>query len=147
MTRWPSSAGPCPPAAAGPGGAGGGAPLDSSWTWVRPDPAATETGGVLRWPTQAADLVGAGNNASVLLRDAPAGAYTVETKLAIHLGTDQVRNFQQAGLAVYVNDDHFLRLSHVAIWNTRQTEFGKEQPFADGTAYGGMAVGTPAPVT
>ena len=122
--------------------------LDPGWTWVRPDPAATETGGGLRWPTQAADLVGPGNNASVLLRDAPAGAYTVETKLAIDLDpADQVRNFQQAGLIAYVGDDHFLRLSHVAIWNTRQTEFGKEQPFADATAYGGMAIGTPAPVT
>jgi arabinan endo-1,5-alpha-L-arabinosidase len=119
----------------------------SGWTWVRPDPAATETGGALRWPTQAADLVGPGNDASVLLRDAPTGAYTVETKLAIDLGTDEVRNFQQAGLIAYVSDDHFLRLSHVAIWNTRQTEFGKEQPFADATAYGGMAIGTPAPVT
>jgi arabinan endo-1,5-alpha-L-arabinosidase len=117
------------------------------WAWVRPDPAATETGGVLRWPTQAADLVGGGNDASLLLRDAPSGAYTVETKLAIDLGTDEIRNYQQAGLTAYVNDDHFLRFSHVAIWNTRQTEFGKEQPFADGTSYGGMAVGTPAPVT
>jgi arabinan endo-1,5-alpha-L-arabinosidase len=119
----------------------------AGWAWVRPDPAATETGGALRWPTQAADLVGPGNDASVLLRDAPAGAYTVETRLAIDLGTDEVRNFQQAGLIAYVDDDHFLRLSHVAIWNTRQTEFGKEQPFADATAYGGMAIGTPAPVT
>jgi arabinan endo-1,5-alpha-L-arabinosidase len=120
--------------------------LDPGWTWVR-EPAAEETGGVLRWPTQAADLVGAGNDASVLVRDAPAGAYTVETKLAIDLGVDEVRNFQQAGLIAYVDDDQFLRLSHVAIWNTRQTEFGKEQPFANGLSYGGMAVGTPGPVT
>ncbi|HEV2895657.1 MAG TPA: family 43 glycosylhydrolase, partial [Actinomycetota bacterium] len=122
--------------------------IDPSWTWVRgPDPAATETGGVLRWPTQAGDLTGPGGTASVLLRDAPEGAYTVETKLAIDLGTDDVRNFQQAGLVAYLDDDHFLRFSHVAIWNTRQTEFGKEMPFADGTSWGGMAVGTPAPVT
>ena len=122
--------------------------LDPSWSWVRgPDPAATETGGVLRWPTQPGDLVGANETASVLLRDAPEGAYTVETKLAIDLGTDDVRNFQQAGLVAYLDDDHFLRFSHVAIWNTRQTEFGKEMPFADGTSWGGMAVGTPAPVT
>ena len=118
------------------------------WTWVRgPDPAVSETGGALRWPTQAADLTGDSDNASVLLRDAPAGAYTVETRLAIDLGTDEVRNFQQAGLIAYLDDDQFLRLSHVAIWNTRQTEFGKEMPFADATSYGGMAVGTPAPVT
>jgi arabinan endo-1,5-alpha-L-arabinosidase len=120
--------------------------LGPGWTWIR-EPAAQETGGVLRWPTQAADLVGTGNDASVLVRDAPAGAYTVETKVAIDLGENDVRNFQQAGLVAYVNDDLFLRLSHVAIWNTRQTEFGKEQPFADGLSYGGMAVGTPAPVT
>jgi hypothetical protein len=124
-----------------------GVVANRGWTWVRPDPAATETGGVLRWPTQAADLVGPGNDAALLLRDAPSGAYTVETRLAIDLGVDQVRNFQQAGLVAYLDDDHFLRLSHVAIWNTRQTEFGKEQPFAGGTSYGGMAVGTPAPVT
>ena len=31
---------------------------------------------------------------------------------------------------VYVDDDLFTRLSHVAIWNTRQTEFGKEMPYA-----------------
>jgi arabinan endo-1,5-alpha-L-arabinosidase len=122
--------------------------LDPSWTWVRgPDPAATETGGVLRWPTQPGDLATPGGTASVLLRDAPAGAYTVETKLAIDLGVDDVRNYQQAGLIVYLNDDHFLRFSHVAIWNTRQTEFFKEMPFADGVSFGGMAVGTPAPVT
>lgn len=118
------------------------------WSWVRgPDPAVTETGGALRWPTQPGDLVGPDETASVLLRDAPAGAYTVETRLAIDLGVDEVRNFQQAGLIAYLDDDHFLRLSHVAIWNTRQTEFGKEMPFADGTSWGGMAVGTPAPVT
>jgi arabinan endo-1,5-alpha-L-arabinosidase len=119
--------------------------LDPGWTWVR-TPDGEETGGVFRWPTQPGDLVGP-DDASVLLRDAPDGAYTVETRLAIDLGVDDVRNYQQAGLIAYLDDDHFLRFSHVAIWNTRQTEFGKEMPFADGTSYGGMAVGTPAPVT
>lgn len=121
--------------------------LDEAWSWVREDPDARETGGAFRWPTQAADLVGTGNDAGVLLRDAPEGEYTVETKLAIDLGTDTVRNFQQGGLIVYVDDDHFLRLSHVAIWNTRQTEFGKEMPFADGLSFGGMLVGPPADTT
>jgi arabinan endo-1,5-alpha-L-arabinosidase len=121
--------------------------LDPSWTWVRPDPAAVETGRVLRWPTQPGDLAMPGGTASVLLRDAPEGAYTVETKLAIDLGTDEIRNYQQAGLTAYLDDDHFLRFSHVAIWNTRQTEFFKEMPVADRTSFGGMAVGTPAPVT
>jgi arabinan endo-1,5-alpha-L-arabinosidase len=122
--------------------------LGPGWSWVRgPDPVAQETGGALRWPTQPGDLVGADETASVLLRDPPAGAWTVETRLAIDLGTDDVRNYQQAGLVAYLDDDQFLRLSHVAIWNTRQTEFGKEMPFAGATSYGGMAIGTPAPVT
>jgi arabinan endo-1,5-alpha-L-arabinosidase len=116
------------------------------WTWVRA-PDGEETGGVFRWPTQPGDLATPGGTASVLLRDAPTGAYTVQTKVAIDLGTDDVRNFQQAGLIAYLDDDHFLRLSHVAIWNTRQTEFFKELPVGDRTSFGGMAVGTPAPVT
>ncbi|MDQ1618596.1 MAG: hypothetical protein QOE19_1165, partial [Actinomycetota bacterium] len=60
---------------------------------------------------------------------------------------DTVRNFQQGGLIAYVNDDLFTRLSHVAIWNTRQTEFGKEMPYADGLSYGGTIVGPPDETT
>jgi arabinan endo-1,5-alpha-L-arabinosidase len=120
--------------------------LDLAWGFVG-EPSGEETGGVYRWPTQAGDLVGPGATASALLREAPDGPWTVQTKVAIDLGTDEVRNFQQAGLVVHAGDDLFVRLSHVAIWNTRQTEFGKEMPFADGLSWGGMAVGTPAPVT
>ena len=75
------------------------------------------------------------------------GAWTVATKLTIDLGEDTIRNYQQGGLVVYVDDDHFARLSHVAIWNTRQTEFGKEMPYAGGLAYGGTIVGPPADTT
>jgi arabinan endo-1,5-alpha-L-arabinosidase len=125
----------------------GGSALGPGWSWVRQDPNATVTGGALRWPTQAADLVGTGNTASVLVRDAPAGDYVVETRLALDLGVDTVRNFQQAGLVVYAGDDDFARLSHVAIWNTRQIEFGREIPYAGRLSYGGMVEGPPAPTT
>jgi beta-xylosidase len=124
-----------------------GTALGSGWQWVRPRADAQVAGGSLRWPTQPADLTGTGNDASVLLRDAPQGDWTVETKLTIDLGTDTVRNFQQGGLIAYVNDDLFTRLSHVAIWNTRQTEFGKEMPYADGLSYGGTIVGPPDETT
>ena len=77
----------------------------------------------------------------------PSGDWTVETKLTIDLGEDTVRNYQQAGLVVYVGDDLFTRLSHVAIWNTRQTEFGKEMPYAGGLSFGGTIVGPPADTT
>ena len=63
----------------------------------------------------------------MLLHDAtPNGTWIAETKLHLDLGENEVRNFQQAGLIAYENDDDFARLSSVAIWNTRQTEFGRE---------------------
>ncbi|MEU4642851.1 family 43 glycosylhydrolase [Micromonospora sp. NPDC023814] len=121
--------------------------LDPAWRWVRPDPAATVSGGALRWPVQGADLTGTGNNAGVLLRDAPTGDYVVETKVTLDLGEETVRNYQQAGLVAYVDDDRFARLAQVAIWNTRQVEYGYELPFAGRPVYGGNIVGTPATTT
>jgi hypothetical protein len=118
------------------------------WTWLRgPAPGATESGGMLRWPVEDTDLVGGGNNASILYRQDPEGTYIAQTKCTIDLGVDIIRNYQQCGMIAYVNDDLWLRLSHVAIWNTRQTEFGKEQPFADGLSFGGMLIGPPADTT
>jgi regulation of enolase protein 1 (concanavalin A-like superfamily) len=127
--------------------------LEPAWRWVR-EPDGREAGGAYNWPVQQADIVGKdesgkppSNTASVLLRGAPRGSYTVETKLTIDLGVNTIRNFQQGGLIAYVNDDHWTRLSHVAIWNTRQTEFGKEMPYAGKTSFGGMLVGPPAETT
>ncbi|MEU4782334.1 family 43 glycosylhydrolase [Micromonospora sp. NPDC023633] len=121
--------------------------LDPAWRWVRQDPAATVSGGALRWPVQGADLTGTGNTAGVLLRDAPGGDYVVETKVTLDLGEETVRNYQQAGLVAYVDDDRFARLAQVAIWNTRQVEYGYELPFAGQPVYGGNIVGTPATTT
>jgi len=71
--------------------------LEPEWTWVRePADLPKVVGGQLLWPTQRADLTGTSNNASVLLRDAPAGDYTVETKVTLPLGVNDVRNYQQA---------------------------------------------------
>ncbi|MEU8216854.1 family 43 glycosylhydrolase [Micromonospora taraxaci] len=121
--------------------------LDDGWRWVRADPAATVADGQLRWPVQAADLTGTGNTAGVLLRDAPRGDYVAETKVTVDLGEETVRNYQQAGLVAYVDDDRFARLTQVAIWNTRQVEYGYELPFAGQPVYGGSIVGTPASTT
>ncbi len=113
------------------------------WTFLR-SPAVSLSGGTLNWATEKKDLVGGTNDAGVLLRNAPKGSWTAETKVTIDLGTDELRNFQQAGLVAYVNDDLFTRLSTVAIWNTRQNEFGKEMPYAGRLSYGGTIVGPPA---
>jgi beta-xylosidase len=115
--------------------------LSSAWSWVR-EPAGQERRGVFRWPTQDADLFGDRNDASVLLRAAPQGNYTVETKLSIDLGVGTDRSFQQAGLVAYANDDRYTKLVHAAIGTGRRTEFAKE----DG-GYGGMMVGPPAGTT
>jgi arabinan endo-1,5-alpha-L-arabinosidase len=118
------------------------------FTWVRPNPAVTVSGGSLRWPVEGTDLVGGGNDASVLLHgDTPGdGDWIAEAKTHLALGTDSVRNYQQVGLIAYENDDDFARLSNVAIWNTRQTEFGRETAAApDGrTSFGGAIIGTSA---
>lgn len=124
-----------------------GGSLGDPWSWVREDSAAVVGDGHLTWPTEASDLVGTGNDAGVLLRDAPSGDYIAETKVTIDLGEDTIRNYEQAGLVAYVDDDHFARLCHVAIWNTRQVEYGKEMPFAGRLSYGGNIVGPPAETT
>jgi arabinan endo-1,5-alpha-L-arabinosidase len=118
----------------------------ADWSWVR-SPAGSLQDGRYVWPTQAGDLNKENNTASLMLLDAPEGTWTVETKVALDVGEDTVRNYQQAGLVVYVNDDEYLRLAHVAIWNTRQTEYGKEQPYAGGLSYGSMTVGPPSDTT
>ncbi|HEU5486885.1 MAG TPA: family 43 glycosylhydrolase [Microlunatus sp.] len=119
----------------------------AGWDVVRPTDDVSVAGGALRWRLTSTDLVGTGNNASVLLRDPPAGRWIAETKVSLDLGEDTVRNYQQAGLIAYRGDDDFARLGTVAIWNTRQTEYGRELVATDAgrTSYGGAVIGTPAP--
>lgn len=111
------------------------------WTWLREDPAAAVENGALHWPLRSVDLVGPGGNGGLLLRDPPPGEWIVETELHLDLGDTEIRNHQQAGLLVYVDDDHFLRLGHVAIWTTRQAEFGKEIVDGGTTRWGGSVSG------
>ncbi|MGW0784650.1 family 43 glycosylhydrolase [Streptomyces sp. NPDC002913] len=102
----------------------------SPWQWVRGQAAGvTMTGGALSWPTQTAELYLGDNTASVLLRDAPKGDYTVETKL--RFAPD--RAAQQAGLVLYENDDRWFKLVHSVLPLTNGngavldvSEFGKE---------------------
>jgi arabinan endo-1,5-alpha-L-arabinosidase len=122
--------------------------LGADWSWVRPDPNAVVADGELSWPLQNADLVGAGNNAGLLFHQTPAtDRWIAETKLHLDLGEGDIRNYQQAGMIAYRNDDDFARLGDVSIWRTRQTEFGRELVAreSDGaTSYGGAAIGRSA---
>ncbi|MFH8462667.1 family 43 glycosylhydrolase [Streptomyces sp. NPDC017991] len=129
------------------------ATLSSDWSWVRGPAAGATTGeGVLSWPTQNAELHLGTNTASVLTRPAPAGDFTVETKLDLANGPGN----QQAGLVLYGSDDRYFKLvhavlplSHTAGKVTHVTEFAKEGARPTTTpptavAYGPMFGGPPA---
>ncbi|HXF61617.1 MAG TPA: hypothetical protein VNK95_08370, partial [Caldilineaceae bacterium] len=107
-----------------------GATLNPQWGWVRqPAPGSFEVeAGVFRFDTQAADLHENSNNASVLLQAAPKHDFLVETKVQLNLPPEGCcQNFVQAGLVLYGDDDNYIKLVHVSIWETRQTEFAKEE--------------------
>jgi arabinan endo-1,5-alpha-L-arabinosidase len=119
------------------------------WSWVREPAAGTVTlsGGALRMPTQAADLFEDSNNASVLLAAAPKHDFVVETRVQLDLPAEGCcYNYVQAGLVIYGDDNNFIKLAHVSIWETRQTEFAKEWfPVSPGyPRYGNSVIGAPA---
>jgi arabinan endo-1,5-alpha-L-arabinosidase len=122
--------------------------LGSQWSWVR-EPAAdtySVSEEIFSFDTQAADLFVDSNNASVLLESAPNGNYVVETRLKLNLPAEGCCfNYVQAGLVIYGDDDNFIKLVEVSIWETRQTEFAKELfPVPDGyPRYGNTVVGPP----
>jgi arabinan endo-1,5-alpha-L-arabinosidase len=125
-----------------------GSSIGPDWSWVRQP--APETygvdGGLLTMQTQAADLFEGSNSASVLTRAAIEDDWMVETKVRLTVPAEGCCfNFVQAGLVVYGDDDNFIKLAHVSIWNTRQTEFAKELgPVPAGyPRYGNTVVGAP----
>jgi arabinan endo-1,5-alpha-L-arabinosidase len=126
----------------------GGDAIGSAWAWVRPPaPETVEVdGGVLRIDTQAADLFEESNNASVLVREAIGDDWLAETRVRLSVPAEGCCfNYVQAGLVAYGDDDNFIKLVHVSIWNTRQTEFAKELgPVPAGyPRYGNTVVGAP----
>ncbi|MDT4997165.1 MAG: hypothetical protein QOD45_1233, partial [Pseudonocardiales bacterium] len=144
-----------------------GSTWNAGWTFTdrNPDPNPTVANGQLVWPVENTDLNGCPvhppsnlcdprpglnqSTAGLFLRRAPSqhGDWAIQTQLTINTGTDRILNFEQGGLVVYVNDDLFTRLSNVAIWNTRQTEFGKERPYHGRVQNGGTIVGAPGRTT
>jgi arabinan endo-1,5-alpha-L-arabinosidase len=123
--------------------------LGRSWTWVRePAPGTwSVSGGQLHIDTQAADLFENSNNASVLTEPTPGGSYVVDTKVRVTVPAEGCCfNYVQAGLVIYGDDDNFIKLVNVSIFNTRQTEFAKEVGPAVPAGYpryGNTVVGAP----
>lgn len=136
-----------------------GAALGARWTWVRPpaDPATFGVGGgQLTFQTQNADLFEKTNSASVLTEPAPASNYLVEVKVTLPVPTqeafstteNQHHNYHQAGVTIYKDDDNFIKLAPVSIWDTRQVEFAKEESPAPAAnrdpIYGNTVIGPEA---
>ncbi|MFF1818818.1 family 43 glycosylhydrolase [Kribbella sp. NPDC058245] len=128
--------------------------LNPGWTWRNTSPDTTVADGSLRWPTETNDLTdnATASKAALLLRDQPAGNFVVETKLHLDVGTDTIRNYQQAGLLVYVDDENWMRLDHVAGGTGRFVEFGKRMRFQpigapSNVTFGGAMIGAPAATT
>ena len=119
--------------------------LDARWSWIRGESANWSLGdGLLRFDLQAADLFEGSNNASILVEDAPDGEYIVETKVRIEGLPPEgcCFNYAQAGLVIRADDDRYVKLTHVSIWETRQTEFAKEVPASGNLPrYGNTVVG------
>ena len=122
--------------------------IDGGWAWVR-EPEPTEyrsTPTTFQFDTQAKDLFVDNNTASVLLRDLPEGNWIVETRVQLNLPAEGCCfNYVQAGMVVYDDDDNFLKLAHVSIWETRQTEWAKEESPVPGgyPRYGNTVVTAP----
>jgi arabinan endo-1,5-alpha-L-arabinosidase len=122
--------------------------LASQWNWVREPASGTYSisAQTFNFDTQAADLYVDSNNASVLVEPAPTGNYIVETKVKLNIPAEGCCfNYVQSGLVIYGDDDNFIKLVPVSIWETRQTEFAKElAPVPAGyPRYGNTVVGAP----
>lgn len=121
--------------------------LSPQWTWVRPPDAASYQvgGGSLAMATQDADLQPPATDlASVLTEPAPPGDYVVQTAVQVDVPDDgQFHNYVQGGLVVYDDDGNYVKLGVTAMWDSRQTEFGKHvDPVPAGyPVYGNTVVG------
>ena len=124
-----------------------GGAVEARWRWVRaPAASAAERPGWLRFPTQAGDIFENSNTASLLVRAAPRRDFMVETKFEFDVPPTGVFNYHQAGLALYQDDDRFVKLAHASIWQTRQTEWAKEVPTPitpRNQRYGNSVIGPP----
>jgi arabinan endo-1,5-alpha-L-arabinosidase len=125
-----------------------GTSLSPQWSWVRQPTTGTYgvEGGTFRFDTQNADLYMDTNNASVLTEPTPQGDYVVETKVSVSVPPEGCCfNYVQAGMVIYGDDNNYIKLADVSIFETRQTEFAKELfPVRPGyPRYGNTVAGPP----
>jgi hypothetical protein len=90
----------------------------AGWQWFGPADGQVADGQYV-WPTQDADFSGSGTMASALLRNAPTGTYTVETKLNFPI-TDAPDGRSQAGIIAFQSPKNSIHLAPTRTGPTRQ---------------------------
>jgi arabinan endo-1,5-alpha-L-arabinosidase len=127
--------------------------LSPQWRFIHPQANNTYklTGTAYEVQTQGPDENGDPTHVSILAEPAPPGDWLVETKITSSVPFDNscCYNFAQGALFIYGNDQNSIKLDLVGIWDTRETEFGKQVgpvPINYPT-YDHQSVGTAAPTT
>ncbi len=100
--------------------------IAGSWSWVRADNnnwSLTERPGSMKLKLQGGDLYQTTNSTNnILLRDTPAGDWSIITKLEINPN----QNYQQAGLIVYKDDDNYIKLTRAYADGSNCYNYAKE---------------------
>ncbi|TWD84047.1 glycosyl hydrolase family 43 [Kribbella amoyensis] len=91
--------------------------LDAAWQWTGSQQGQLENGKLV-WNTQAQNLSNESNLATVLLRDAPEGDYTVETRLSLPF--DGSTGNARAGLIAWASRKQSLQLAPTRTGAVRQ---------------------------
>lgn len=127
-----------------------GPALAPQWTWVRPPDPSTYSvlAGHLRWQIRDADLhpeaTGPGHRCSPNQLPRATTSRKPESRPPCPLD-GCCHNYVQGGLLNYQDDGNYIKLSVSSIWETRQTEFGKEvTPVPAGYPHYGNGVAGPA---
>ena len=117
--------------------------LAPQWSWIREDPAdwsLTADPGTLTIDAVNGDLYQTTNNAqNILVERAPSGNFVAETKVALR----PTQNTEQAGLLLYQDDDHYLRLVGEYNSGVDETEWAKETDVT--SPYTGFSCGAAYP--
>ncbi len=105
--------------------------LSSQWHFIHPlaDNTYALTGSAYEVQTQGPDENGSPATVSILGEPVPsAGDWMVETKVTTSVPYDNscCYNFSQGALFIYGNDQNSIKLDVTPIFDTRQTEFGKQ---------------------
>jgi arabinan endo-1,5-alpha-L-arabinosidase len=105
--------------------------LSPQWHFIHPgaNNAYRLTGSAYEVQTQGPDENGDPTHVSILGEPAPSdGDWMVETKVtsSVPFNNSCCYNFAQGALFIYLNDQNSIKLDLVSIWDTRETEFGKQ---------------------